>query len=98
MPWPAMTGHGQAGQLLERPALTGGGAAAYHGAHEEGEGVHLVLSRDPALPGTDGVAAGAVATPSSTSGVTSSISPTSAARASSTSTTVPDVMRFFVMK
>ena len=97
-------GHGQPRQLLECPALTGGGATAYHGSHQESQRVHFVLGRDPALPGTHGVTAGAVATPSSTSGVSSisstSISSTSIARPSTTSTpTVPDVnvMTFNVM-
>ena len=75
-------GHGQPGQLLEGSALTGGGAAAYHGPHQESEGVHLVLGRDPALPRTHGVVTGAVATPASSSSSSSgvaSVSSTSAA-------------------
>ena len=52
--------HGQTCQLLEGAALAGVVAPADHGAHEEGEGVHLVLGRSPTLPGAD--AAGAVPT------------------------------------
>ena len=83
-------GHGQPGQLLKGPALIGVGAASNHGAHQESQRVHFVLGRDTALPGTHVVTVGAVSTPTSTSGVTS-ISPTTATRPSTPSTTVPEV-------